>query len=139
MLPSDIIYGKIDADSGEVLPDPLRFEYPDPTPVVLPVDDSITPNTIEALMAQARLRASMVPQIDETFEESDDFDVEGDIPDYGSTKWEFAADAAQMTPEALFQSVYGMSREDAQAKLRQLVAKEHGLVEPDPIGDNNVA
>lgn len=100
--------------------DPLRFEYPDPTPVEIPVTEGRFPNTLAELEAQARLRQFLAIQLmDETFEESDDFDVEDDHPD-PTTPWEIAADATTLTPDQLFQEVYGISREEANARLAAL-------------------
>lgn len=104
-------------------PDEVRFEFPDPDPVEIPVEDRPTPNTLQKLMEEAHLRQALAAQlIPETFEEADDFDVVDDMPDYHSTPWEVAADAAKLTPEDLFQRVYGISREEAQARLQELVS-----------------
>lgn len=104
--------------------DDVRFEYPDPNPVELDIPDGPTPNTLDELMAQARARQDaalrMVQQ--ETYEEADDFDVEDDMPDYGSTRWEFEADAAGMDADQLFQALYGITREQALERLDSLKA-----------------
>lgn len=100
--------------------DTLRFEYPDPTPVELPVTEGRFPNTLAELEAQQRHRAHLAMQLmEETFEEADDFDVDDDRPD-PTTPWEIAADATQLTPDQLFMEVYGISREEAHAKLADL-------------------
>lgn len=102
-------------------PDTLRYEFPDPTPIEVPVTDGRFPNTLAELEAQARHRQFLAAQLmDETFEESDDFDVPDDPPDYAQTPWELAADATQLTPEQLFQEVYGITREEAVARLDAL-------------------
>ncbi|WNK12469.1 MAG: hypothetical protein [Microvirus sp.] len=103
-------------------PDEVRFEYPDPNPLELNIDDEPSPNTLDALMAQARHRQAMAAQlIPETFEEADDFDVEDDIPDYGTTRWEFEADAAGLSADELFVKLYGITRDQAQEKLQALI------------------
>ncbi|WNK13229.1 MAG: hypothetical protein [Microvirus sp.] len=103
-------------------PDDVRFEYPDPNPLELNIDDEPSPNTLDALMAQARHRQAMAAQLQaETYEEADDFDVEDDIPDYGSTRWEFEADAAGLSADELFVKLYGITRDQAQEKLQALI------------------
>lgn len=111
-------------------PDEVRFEYPDPTPVELEIPEGPTPNTLDGLMAAARARQELAQRmmIEETYEEADDFDVEDDLPDYGSTRWEFEADAAGMDPDKLFHAVYGITREEALARLQ--VLKANGGSEP---------
>lgn len=110
--------------------DTLRFEYPDPTPVEIPITEGRFPNTLAELEAQQRLRAHLNMQLmEETFEESDDFDVEDDRPD-PTTPWEIAADATQLTPEQLFQEVYGITREEAHARLADLAAKRQSAGVP---------
>lgn len=106
-------------------PDEIRFEYPDPTPVEIDVSDEVSPNTLQGLIDQARARQALAAQamIEETYEEADDFDVDDDLPDYHTTKWEIAADAAGMDAETLFERVYGITREQAIAKLAELKAQ----------------
>lgn len=113
--------------------DHLRFEYPDPTPIAIPIEGERFPNTLAELEAQARarqlLQAQMIP---ETFEEADDFDIEDDHPDYELTPWEIAADATTLTPDQLFQEVYGITREEANARLADLVKQSQ---QPSPLLD----
>lgn len=116
------------------IPDSIRFEHPDPTPVEVPVASGRFPNTLKELEAQARLRQFLAVQLmDETFEESDDFDVEDDHPD-PKTPWEIAADATTLTPDQLFMSVYGISREEANARLAALSTPKSP---PADSGDNS--
>jgi hypothetical protein len=106
-------------------PDEVRFEYPDPNPLELDLSDDPSPNTLDGLMAQARHRQAMAAQlIPESFEEADDFNVDDDIPDYGSTQWEFQADAAGMTSDQLFHNLYGITRSEAISKLAFLTDKQ---------------
>lgn len=104
----------------EYLPEHKRFETPDPTPIEVPVAKGRFPNTLKELEAQARLQQFLAVQLmDETFEESDDFDVGDDLPD-PQTPWEIAADATTLTPDQLFMAVYGISREEANSRLAEL-------------------
>lgn len=95
----------------------IRFEWPDPTPMEVPVNVDRAPNTLRELLEQARMyqaQAVALQQIEETFEESDDFDVDDfqGALEYGKTKWEIAADAALLTPAQLFEAVYRRPMED---------------------------
>lgn len=106
------------------LPEHKRFEEPDPTPIEVPVAEGRFPNTLKELEAQARLRSFLDGQLmEETFEEADDFDVDDD-PDLARTPWELAADATTMTPDQLFMNVYGITREEANARLQALTRNE---------------
>lgn len=97
----------------------IRREYPDPTPVAVPVEEGPFPNTLDALERQGHARQALAAQnIPETFEEADDFNIGEDYD--AASPWELAADAATMTGPELFQAVYGISREDAENKLREL-------------------
>lgn len=110
-------------------PTGVRFEYPDPRPVELPVDDGSFPNTLDELVAQASARQLLAAQlVPETFEEADDFDV-GDDFDVTSP-WEIAADAAAMTADELFQAVYGMTRDQALAENARRLASGQPAVPP---------
>ena len=101
-------------------PNDSRFEFPDPTPVEIPVSAERFPNTLAALQAQARAQQALaLALIPETFEESDDFDIDDDPID-PATPWELAADAASMTPAQLFEKVYNMTPEQAHAKLAEI-------------------
>lgn len=104
-------------------PPEIRFEFPDPTPIEVPIPDRPAPNTLAKLLQEQRAAAALQAQlVDETFEESDDFDIDDDPLD-PQTPWEVAADAAAMTPEELFVRVYGITREEAQERLKVLTTK----------------
>ena len=100
----------------------VRHEFPDPTPVVLDVGDERTPNTLDALMEQARHRAALAEanMYNESFEEADDFDLPDDVPDYGNTRWEIDADASTLTADELFVRLYGITRDEAMSRLNAL-------------------
>lgn len=118
-------------DANETPPE-IRYEFPDPTPVEAPVPSRPVPNTLAKLIAEQRARAALEAQnIAETFEESDDFDIEDDPID-PATPWEVAADAATMTADELFMRVYGISREDALKKLQDLTPKPDPSPSPTP-------
>ena len=89
---------------------------------MLDVGDDVTPNTLDALMAQARQRAALAEAnlYTESFEEADDFDVPDDIPDYGNTRWEIDADASTLTADELFVRLYGITRDEAISRLNAL-------------------
>lgn len=118
-------------------PDNVRLEFPDPTPVILDVGDEVTPNTFDALMAQARQRAALAEAnlYQETFEEADDFDLPDDIPDYGNTRWEIDADASTLTADELFVRLYGITRSDAMSRLQELNPVKQELSPPKPGSD----
>lgn len=100
----------------------VRLEFPDPTPVVLDIGDEVTPNTLDGLMAQARHRAALAEAnlYNESFEEADDFDLPDDVPDYGNTRWEIDADASTLTADELFVRLYGITRDEAISRLKDL-------------------
>jgi len=110
----------------------VRFEFPDPTPVVLDVGDERTPNTLDGLMEQARHRAALAEAnlYNESFEEADDFDVPDDIPDYGNTRWEIEADASTLTADELFVRLYGITRDEAISRLNALNPVKQDLTAP---------
>lgn len=113
-------------------PPEIRYEHPDPTPIEVPIPDRPAPNTLAKLLAEQRAAAALQAQlVDETFEESDDFDIDDDPLD-PQTPWEVAADAAAMTPEELFQRVYGITREEAQERLKELTTKSDPSAPPSP-------
>ena len=107
----------------------VRLEFPDPTPVVLDIGDEVTPNTLDGLMAQARHRAALAEAnlYNESFEEADDFDLPDDVPDYGNTRWEIDADASTLTADELFVRLYGITREEAISRLKDLNPVKQGL------------
>lgn len=99
-------------------PPEIRYEWPDPNPIEAPVRVQASPNTLKALMDQARmlqLQALAQQQIEESYEEADDFDVDDfqGALEYGKTRWELAADAASLTPSELFERVYGVDHAQA--------------------------
>lgn len=113
-------------------PPEIRYEFPDPTPIEVPIPDRPVPNTLAKLLAEQRAAAALQAQlVDETFEESDDFDIDDDPLD-PQTPWEVAADAAAMTPEQLFERVYGITREEAQQRLKDLTTKSDPPAPPSP-------
>lgn len=112
-------------------PREIRYEFPDPTPIEAPVPSRPAPNTLAKLLQEQRIAAALNAQLaDETFEESDDFDIEDDPVD-PQTPWEIAADAAAMTPAELFERVYGITREEAMQRLHHL-EKQMGEGTPQP-------
>lgn len=99
-------------------PPHIRYEHPDPNPVEAPVRPGPAPNTLAKLLAANRLAAAQAlaqENIEETFEEADDFDVDDfqGALEYAKTKWEIAADAALLTPAELFERVYGIPHSQA--------------------------
>jgi len=125
-----------------IVPPEIRFEHPDPNPIEAPVRPGPAPNTLAKLLAQNRQLAAQalaMQEIDETFEESDDFDVDdfNGALDYAKTKWEVAADAALLTPHELFERVYGAPQAEL-IKQAAMANGASGAPKPgDPPGNNS--
>lgn len=110
------------------------WEELDPTPVSKPVRFNRQGSTLDEIRhALGILNREAAERGLETFEESDDFDVEDDPVD-PQTRWEIAADAAYRTPGELM-SILGVNAQPApQPTDKQAPEPSKPLPDP-PQGD----
>jgi len=115
---------------------PVRHEFPDPTPISKPLRFNRPGNTLDQIRRNLGLLDRYAEERGvETFDDADDFDVGDDFdPMDSKTRWEIEADAALLSRRELLQAVTGS---DAEAVAAALAARTADPAPPAPSQGNN--